>query len=133
MPSKQYWRASVWSAAKTKIHGEYGIWADENSIRQRAEQMLSWQQTKRPDAAYACWESQINPSLTGCVGKIPFQLYQPPSLKVQLQRGSPQRTAYVPPTIKGVDDEGDGKTLGWAVFVGMGLFAAGLMWLGTRK
>lgn len=136
--AKQYWKANVWSAAKTKIRGEYGIWQDEAGIQKYATKML----TQFPGAAYACWESQLNPSLTGCVGAIPFQLHQQsPGLKIEMQRRPSRGAAYAPPTVAGVggcgcssvgETETGGKALGWAVFVGIAALAAGFIWIGTR-
>ncbi len=138
--AKQYWRANVWSPSKTKIHGEYGLWYDEPGIQKYAAKML----TLHPQAVYACWESQVNPAQAGCTGKIPAS--PPPAapgLKLQLRRGGGGRMAasYKPPTIAGLgcgcaagvgEAEPGGRALGIAVFVGVGLVAAGLFWLGTH-
>lgn len=138
--AKQYWRANVWSPSKTKVYGEYGLWYDEPGIQKYATKMLAL----HPEAAYACWESQVNPAHAGCTGKIPAP--PPPAtpgLKLQLRRGGGGRMAssYKPPTIAGLgcgcaagvgEAEPVGRALGIAVFVGVGLLAAGLFWLGTH-
>ena len=139
---KQYWRASVWSPAKTKVHGEYGLWHDEAGIQKYAAKMLGW----HPQASYACWESQTNPAHSGCTGKVPAAPSAPtaPALKIPPRRFSGGRLAapYRPPTIAGLgcgcaavgigEADTGGRALGVAAFVGLGLLAAGLLWLGTR-
>lgn len=137
--AKQYWRANVWSPSKVKVYGEYGLWNDEAGIQKYATKMLSL----HPQAAYACWESQLNPAHSGCTGKIPSAPPPAaPTLKIPLRRFSAGRSAstYKPPTIAGLgcgcaavgvgEADSGGRALGAVVFVGIGLLAAGMFWLG---